>query len=133
MLPTDLLMLIKSDLHYIMSLKMTFLILVTLPLGILRESNRRRNGSDLDVMYSHYEGKPQISLWCDGKAIDNGLSDDEQPNPPKKRKKDKDLGHKFDEKESEVENIFFKLKEKHGTDYSGPQLKLGKNDHSKNS
>ena len=98
--------------------------MMTLPSGILRKKKWLVSSSDLDVMYCHYQGKPQISLWCDGKAIDNGLSDDEQPNPPKKRKKDKDSGHKFNEKESEAESIFLKLKEKHGSDNSGPQLKL---------
>ena len=77
--------------------------------------------SDLDAMYCHYKGKTQISLWCDGKAVDN---EEEQPNPSKRRRKDKEAGQKTDEKESELESIFLKLKNKHGTEYSGPQLRL---------
>ena len=35
--------------------------------------------SDLEAMYSLYEGKPRIPLWCDGKRpSDDDSSDDEQ-------------------------------------------------------
>lgn len=83
--------------------------------------------SDLEVMYALYDRKPQISLWCDGKsqAYDE-LSDEELlPNPPpsKKRKK-KDTEQKLNEGENELESVFLKLKDKHGVEYSGPQLRL---------
>ena len=66
-------------------------------------------------MYEHFSGKPQISLWCDGREVDN-----EDELPPKKKKKD----DKLSDKEDELETVFQKLKEKHGTEYSGPQLRL---------
>ena len=54
-------------------------------------------------------------MWCDGKTTD---SEEELSNPSKK---DNEAG---DSKESETEIIFLKLKDKHGTQYSGPQLRV---------
>jgi hypothetical protein len=68
-------------------------------------------------MYTYFQGKVCISLWCDGREAD--ASDEETPpsnkNAREKRKKDQ---------EEELEEIFIQLKEKHGFTYSGPQLRL---------
>ena len=74
---------------------------------------------DLDAMYSYFQGKMCISLWCDGRETD--ATDEEMLVCPskqgarEKRKKDH---------EEELEEIFLQLKEKHGSTYSGPQLRL---------
>ena len=60
-----------------------------------------------------------ISLWCDGREAD--ATDEEMLVRPskqgarEKRKKDQ---------EEELEEIFLQLIEKHGSTYSGPQLRL---------
>ncbi len=79
---------------------------------------------DLVAMYTYYQGKPRISLWCDGKEpSDNGLSSDEE-RPPKKAKKEENVAQsKLNERE-ELESIFQQLTKKHGSNYSGPQLRL---------
>lgn len=71
---------------------------------------------DLDEMYTHFSGKSCISLWCDGKEqeVDDG----------RKKKHNNKNSKKRTEKEDEVEDIFQKLKSMHGSDYSGPQLRL---------
>ena len=82
---------------------------------------------DLKAMYACFEGKPRISLWCDGKDPDNGSSSDEESgkSPPKRaKKKDSHVNSKLNEREDELESIFQQLKEKHGHNYSGPQLRL---------
>ena len=68
------------------------------------------------------EGKPHISLWCDGKIPESeaSLSNEERENPPKEQRKRCDA---LREKEI-MESIFLQLKEKHGNTYSGPQLRL---------
>ena len=43
---------------------------------------------DLEAMYAYYEGKPQVSLWCDGKDVECAESDEEK-NPRKKQKKER--------------------------------------------
>ena len=72
---------------------------------------------DLDAMYSYFQGKMCISLWCDGReATDEEML--ERPSKKvarEKRKKDQ---------EEELEDIFLQLKKKHGSTYSGPQLRL---------
>ena len=72
---------------------------------------------DLDAMYSYFQGRMCINLWCDGREA----TDEEMLKRPskkvacEKRKKDQ---------EEELEDIFLQLKEKHGSKYSGPQLRL---------
>ncbi len=79
--------------------------------------------SDLKAMYTFYHGKAQVSLWCDGiEPADTRSSDEDQPNPPKKRKKNDTT--KPSEKEDELESVFQRLKAKHEVNYSGPQLRL---------
>ena len=83
--------------------------------------------ADLDAMYSYYEGKTHVSLWCDGRnRSDNELSSDEERERPRKRaRKKKSLPQsKENEREDELESVFKQLHEKHGNSYSGPQLRL---------
>ena len=74
--------------------------------------------SDLQAIY---RGKTQISLWCDGKDLADVSSDEDQSNPPKKRKR-KDTTQS--DKELKLESVFQQLKAKHENKYSGPQLRL---------
>ena len=76
---------------------------------------------DLEAMYQHYFEKPCISLWCDRREEDE--SSDEEKTRKKKKKDTQGLSKRM-EKEEELEDIFLKLKEKHGTKYSAPQLRL---------
>ena len=84
--------------------------------------------TDLEAMYSYYEGKAHISLWCDGRnQSDHEVSsdDDERERPPKQsRKKNNSSQSKENEREDELESVFQKLREIHGNNYSGPQLRL---------
>ena len=79
------------------------------------------SSKDLEAMYVHFQGKPCISLWCDGK--EPAAESDEEKTSNKKQKRDHGLS-KRNEKEEELEDIFQNLKEKHGNEYSGPQLRL---------
>jgi len=75
-------------------------------------------------MYAYYEGKPQVSLWCDGKDVECAESDEEK-NPRKKQKKESQGLSRRAEMEEELEDVFQKLKDKHGDKhYSRPQLRL---------
>ena len=88
------------------------------------------SSSDLDAMYACFEGKPRISLWCDGKEppeSECGSSDEDEGQPKRKKKKKsskKPRKTKVDQREEELETIFQQLKEKHGSKFSGPQLRL---------
>ena len=85
------------------------------------------SSDDLNAMYACFEGKPRISLWCDGKDPDNGSSSDEErekPLPKRAKKKVSRVNSKLNEREDELESTFQQLKEKHGNNYSGPQLRL---------
>ena len=76
---------------------------------------------DLEVMYAHFQGKPSVNLWCDGREMDE--SDDETPvNADKSKKSTQEK--KREKQEEELEQVFLQLKEKHGSVYSGPQLRL---------
>jgi hypothetical protein len=81
-------------------------------------------------MYACFEGKPRISLWCDGKkppASEGESSDEDEGRPKRKKKKTssrKPRKTKVDQREEELETIFQQLKEKHDTKFSGPQLRL---------
>ena len=72
---------------------------------------------DLDIMYNYFIGKPCINLWCDGRVLEE---DDEEMVARKKTKRDT----KRSEKEEELEDVFQQLKKRHGSEYSGPQLRL---------
>ena len=88
------------------------------------------SSSDLDAMYACFEGKQQISLWCDGKQPPESEceSSDEDGRRSKRKKKKKNSRKqrktKADDREEELESIFQQLKEKHESKYSGTQLRL---------
>ena len=74
------------------------------------------SGQDLEAMYSYYDGKECVSLWCDGK---------EQKEPGQRRRAKGELhSSKRAEREEEVDDIFYNLKKKHKDSFSGPQLRL---------
>ena len=75
-------------------------------------------------MYVHFKGKKHIPLWCDGKESATD-SCDEWPLKKQKKSKDKDTHSKrVNEQEQELESVFHKLREKHGSKWSGPQYRL---------
>lgn len=77
------------------------------------------SAQDLEAMYTHYDGKECISLWCDGKQ------QQEQGAVGQKRKaKGESHSSKRAEREEEVDDLFQKLKKKHKDSFSGPQLRL---------
>ena len=73
---------------------------------------------DLDTMYcKHPSG--DITLWCDGRvsSTDGECS--------KRKRDDPSIGlSKRQKKEEEVDSVFKELKEKHGTKYDTPRLRL---------
>ena len=75
-------------------------------------------------MYAIYHGKTQISLWCDGKDLADVSSDEDQSNPPRKRKRKDTTQSDKELKEDKLESVFQQLKAKHENKYSGPQLRL---------
>ena len=78
---------------------------------------------DLKAMYSYFQGKPCLSLWCDG-SKDQQEDDHEETAPRKKTKKETKKETKRHEREDELEDVFQQLKKRHGSEYSGPQLRL---------
>ena len=73
----------------------------------------------MDTMYVRYP-KGEITLWCDGRS-EEGTND---TSSRKKHKKDGETSTKRQEKEDEVDDIFMQLKEKHGTKFDTPRLRL---------
>ena len=84
------------------------------------------SSADLVAMYAHFKGKKHIPLWCDGKESATDSHDDERPRKKKQKKsKDKDThAKKVNEQEEELESVFQKLRERHGSKWSGPQYRL---------
>ena len=84
------------------------------------------SADDLVAMYAHFKGKKQIPLWCDGKESEHtSVHEDEQPRKKRKRSKDKDAhAKKVSEQEGELESMFQRLREMHGSKWSGPQYRL---------
>ena len=72
---------------------------------------------DLDVMYTYFDGKRCLNLWCDGKDQEEDSDEKVAQNKPRRESK-------RSEKEEELEDVFQQLKNKHGSDFSGPQLRL---------
>ena len=70
---------------------------------------------DLVVMNSKFMGG-DVCLWCDQQSGEATVSRDRSPARKKSSKRD--------EKEQEVDEIFQDLKDRHASDYSGPQLRL---------
>jgi hypothetical protein len=71
---------------------------------------------DIYVMYTHFLGKTCVSVWCDG--IETDVSDEETPVNTSVHVR------KRGQQEEELEQVFLQIKEKHGSMYSGPQLRL---------
>ena len=66
-----------------MNLRIMFPIIETSVLDILNKQKKLLASSDdLEAMYACLEGKPCISLCCDGKGPDNGSSSDEEREKP---------------------------------------------------
>ena len=70
-------------------------------------------------MYTYYDGKDCIFLWCDGKEQE--VSDE---SAPKKKTKRDTFSSKRAEREEELEDTFQTLKKKHGNSLSAPQIRL---------
>ncbi len=87
--------------------------------GKQQAKKRLVSRQDLDAMYSHFLGKQCISLWCDGKEPDCSSGEEKTA-----KKCDTHAQNKRSDREDELENVFQKLKQKHGSEYSGPQLRL---------
>lgn len=76
-------------------------------------------------MYAYYEGKSQVSLWSDGKEVEHAESDEERTPRKKQKRNERHRLSRRAEMEEELEDVFQKLKDKHGDEhYSGPQLRL---------
>ena len=75
---------------------------------------------DLDAMYTYFNGKMCVNLWCDGKEED--ASDDEVVPASSSKKSVRE--RKKVQADDELEEIFLQLKDKHRSNYSGPQLRL---------
>ena len=70
---------------------------------------------DLVAMNTKITGG-DVCLWCD--AAQNSSEKSRERSPPRKK------STRRDEKEKDVDDIFQDLKEHHGSEYSGPQLRL---------
>lgn len=73
--------------------------------------------NDLESMYKRYSKGGLITLWCDGKS---------EENLKRKRSRDKGDCGRREEREEEVDTIYKRLLEKHGStsNYETPQLRL---------
>ena len=73
---------------------------------------------DLDSMYmKHPSG--DLTFWCDGRYCESETVEDGRG----KRKRDL-AGSKRQEREEQVDSLFKDLKEKHGSSYETPKLRL---------
>ena len=75
--------------------------------------------TDLDMMYDN-NPSGEITLWCDG----NRSSDEESAVQSKRKRDDPSTGSSKRQKKGEVDDIFQDLKQKHGTNYDTPRLRL---------
>ena len=84
------------------------------------------SSADLEAMYAHFKGKKQIPLWCDGRENATTSGDDGQPCKKKRKTNMNESMHmkKVSDREEELESVFQKLREKHGSKWSGPQYRL---------
>lgn len=95
--------------------------LISLDVGYYEGSQHSKiwlySASDLEAMYQKYPG--DITLWCDGytvlktKPVANKKRCDSSGGPSKRQKMD-----------DEVDVVFKDLKEKHGSNFSTPQLRM---------
>ena len=92
----------------------------TLTLGILRAANKPKYGwlyQDLKTMYLKYPQGGVINLWCDGPSS-------EEAECVRKRKRDTEATNKRTI-ERDVDNVYQKLLEKHGSSWDTPKLRRG--------
>ena len=81
---------------------------------------------DLNAMYKSLDedGKDNVLLWCDGKPTSQD-SETQAVTTTRKRKAAADhLVDKRQERMDDCDDIFKRLKEKHGSNYTNPQLRL---------
>ena len=72
---------------------------------------------DLDALYTKYPNGENVALWCDGRSTDSA--------PKRKRDLDSQPGSSYRQgKEEEAEAIYAELREKHGSKYDAPRLRL---------
>ena len=72
----------------------------------------------LEVMYHKYPSG-EITLWCDG------CTNEDSTGCKKRKRDDSSSGHsKRQKREEEVDTVFDQLKEKHGSKYNTPHLRL---------
>ncbi len=82
------------------------------------------SNQDLEAMYDHFQLKPCISLWCDGRDPGDGSDEEKTARKKKKREKHDHGTSKHSDREEELEDVFQSLKKKHEGEYSGPELQL---------
>ena len=97
--------------------------------AILRGRNTKKKWlvsfTDIAAMNAHLKVKNNIPLWCDGKeSATDSQDDDERPQKKKQKKsKDRDTHTKtVNEQEEELERVFQKLRDKHGSTSCGQEL-----------
>ena len=82
---------------------------------------------DLNAMYESLDqdGKDNVLLWCDGRSSKSQDSETPAVSTSRKRKAAADhLVDKRHERMDDLDDIFKGLKEKHGSNYTNPQLRL---------
>ena len=77
---------------------------------------------DLNKLYQLYEDG-EVFLWCDGKEETVDKNSDEETAKRKNRKLESAVRAKHS-REEDLDSIYRELQEKHGSLYSGPQLRL---------
>lgn len=80
------------------------------------------SNQDFAAMYRKYP-KGEITLWCNGRSSTDE-DDDKVNESAKKKKKDGDKVTRRQEKESDIDEVFKQLKEKHGVTYDNPKMRL---------
>lgn len=77
---------------------------------------------DLESMYKTLQGRTSVLLWCDGRPTD--ISDEEPQS--RKRKNSSPVSNPTKRKELDIDldDTVRKLREKHGSTYSLPQMRL---------
>ena len=79
--------------------------------------------ADLCTIYTKFSSGSEVFLWCDGRVKsvqDNVHGATSKQKPPAEASS----GNKRQAREEELESVFKELKERHGGDYSTPQLRL---------
>ncbi len=92
-----------------MSLCNRFLITLPSELDILKDRMSIVTSDDIKAMYTNQSH--EITLWCDARVEDAARGESA-------------LGKRRDERESEVEEVYMELKEKHKEQYETPKIRL---------